>query len=119
MLEKLLIVIIFLHINFLILAVLLIRRILFDVNDFKEMLMLYTVPEYGEDDYNDSGINEEVLKRESAFDERIAQMMEELNLGAEAFIHEPTVSDVLDPSVYNIPHQEVNLYDNEEMEVSE
>ena len=67
-----------------------------------------------------SSYEEERMDVNNEFDERIRQMADELNYGAQYLAkHVPTESEVLEDGLYNIPHNDVNLYQMDSEETSQ
>lgn len=60
------------------------------------------------------------LDLDTEFDERIRRMSDEIRFGAdEIMAHIPTESEVLEDGLYNIPHNEINLYQMDTEEISQ
>lgn len=65
--------------------------------------------EVAETDSEESvGRSEESLRREKEFEERIARIKDELAREQPIVTRESSVAEILNPNVYNIPHEEIN-----------
>lgn len=64
-----------------------------------------------------SSYTEMKMKRESEFDTRISNLINEL--GIDEINNNGTDAQVLHPNVYNIPHNSINLSDKDKEEVAD